>query len=158
MDPLKIAHESFSIEKIYKAAPNSVFSAWGSLSSKSKWFIGPKDWVQVKRELDFRVGGNEVLQGRFGDRLKTVYTARFHSILPDQRIVFVYDMHLNDAIHSVSLASVEIEGLSGGRTRLTFTEQVAFLDGTPGNEGNVSRKNGTEAHLDRLALFLGEEE
>jgi hypothetical protein len=53
----------------------------------------------------------------------------------------------------ISLATVE---LSPGdrRTRLVFTEQVAFLDGTEGPAGTASREHGTAAHLDRIGAVL----
>jgi len=154
MENSSISHETFQIERIYKAPAESVFAAWGSVESKSQWFVGPRDWTVLKREIDFRVGGEEVLIGRFGDGRQTNYSARFHNIVPNRRIVFVYDMHMSSAPHSVSLASVEIDEIDRGRTRLLFTEQVAFLDGTPAKTGGASRKEGTAAHLDRLAKLL----
>lgn len=150
----RIAHETFQIERTFKASPESVFAAWENLEAKASWFIGPDDWHVVKREIDFRVGGHELLIGRFADGRESNFLARFHEIIPTRRIVFVYDMAMMDAPHSVSLASVEIEPLDSDHTRLTFTEQVAFLDGTPGQKGVASRKDGTTAHLERLNAFL----
>ncbi|AOP36293.1 ATPase [Leptospira tipperaryensis] len=154
MQKLKVAHEIFSIEKIYKSSAESVYSAWSNLESKAQWFIGPGDWSVVKRELDFRVGGKELLHGRFPNGKETLYKAEFYNILPNERIVFVYDMYLSNKIHSVSIASVEIESINPKDTRLTFTEQVAFLDETIGREGLLSRKEGTMAHLDRIVEYL----
>lgn len=151
---MKIAHGSFTIEKTYQASAEAVFSAWSDLESRAQWFIGPGDWAQIRRELDFRVGGLEVLHSRFGSGYEPLYESRFHSIVPNRRIVFVYDMHLNGEHHSVSLASVEIESLEPQKTRLIFTEQVAFLDGTSPAEGTASRKEGTSVHLDHLDAFL----
>jgi uncharacterized protein YndB with AHSA1/START domain len=149
-----IAHGSFTIERVYDASPARVFRALSDVEIKARWFIGPEDWNQIKREVDFTVGGVEILHGRFGHGLETLYTARFHAIVPDQRIVWVYDMRLNQTHHSVSLATIEIEPAKGG-TRLLFTEQLAFLDGTDGLEGTASRERGTAAHLDRMAGVLG---
>jgi hypothetical protein len=59
-------------------------------------------------------------------------------------------MHLNDRKISVSLATMEITPL-GNRTRLTVTEQGAFLDGY---EDNGSRELGTGFLLDRLGASL----
>jgi uncharacterized protein YndB with AHSA1/START domain len=150
----KIAHGTFTIEKTYNASAEAVFSAWGDSESRAQWFVGPDDWKVIRRELDFRVGGLEVLHGRFGNGYEPLYESRFYSIVPHQRILFVYDMHLNGEHHSVSLASVEIESLESKKTRLTFTEQVAFLDGTQGGEGTASREEGTLALLNQLAGFL----
>lgn len=110
MKNAKAAHGTFTIEKIYKASAEAVFSAWADLNSRAQWFVGPgDDWKVVRREMDFRVGGHEVLHSRFGNGFEPLYEARFYNIIPNRQIVFVYDMHLNGEHHSVSLASIEIE-------------------------------------------------
>lgn len=148
-----IEHGSFSIERTYDASPEEVFAAWSDAEAKARWFIGPENWTLVKRELDFRIGGHELLHGRFASGRDTIYTARFHDIVPDARIVYVYDMHyemhLERTHHSVSIATVEFESVNK-QTRLVFVEQVAFLDGTNGLEGTAAREHGTAAHLERL--------
>lgn len=154
MENLKIAHEIFSIERVYKSDPGSVYSAWSNVEAKSNWFIGPGDWSVVQRKLDFRIGGEEILHGRFPNGKETLYKARFSDLIENQRIVFVYDMILSGKIHSVSIASIEIEKVDSSSTKLTFTEQVAFLDQTIGREGVASRKEGTLAHLIRLTDYL----
>jgi uncharacterized protein YndB with AHSA1/START domain len=154
MKTSRIAHGTFSIERIYDAVPQRVFDAWSSTEAKAPWFVGPMDWTQVQRELDFRVGGHEILKGRFPSGLETHYSATFHAIEPAKRLAFVYDMFLSNAHHSVSLATVEFEPM-GAKTRLTFTEQVAFLDGTDGEEGTAARHKGTDAHLERLERLVG---
>jgi Activator of Hsp90 ATPase homolog 1-like protein len=55
-------------------------------------------------------------------------------IVPDQRIVYSYEMYSGDDRMSVSLATVEIVPGEDG-TRLTYTEQAAFLDGIDKPEG-----------------------
>lgn len=154
MENLKIAHEIFSIERVYQSDPESVYSAWSNVEAKANWFIGPGDWSVVQRKLDFRIGGEEILHGRFPNGKETLYKARFSDLIENQRIVFVYDMILSGKIHSVSIASIEIEKVDSSSTKLTFTEQVAFLDQTIGREGVASRKEGTLAHLIRLTDYL----
>jgi uncharacterized protein YndB with AHSA1/START domain len=148
-----IAHGSFVIERTYGTSPERLFHALSDIEIKARWFIGPEGWALVKREVDFKVGGVEILHGHFPNGLETLYTARFHAIVPNARIVWVYDMHLSQSHHSVSLATIEIEPANGG-TRLIFTEQVAFLDGTNGADGTSSRERGTAAHLDRMGDLL----
>ena len=145
-----IHHGQFAIERTYSATPERVYAAWSELGAKARWFIGPEGWREVRREIDFRVGGQEILQGRFGEGRVTLYTARFHALSQPQRIVFDYDMHLDEVHHSLSLATVELFPTSNG-TRLLFTEQVAFLDGT---SSVSSREHGTAVHLDRLTTYL----
>jgi uncharacterized protein YndB with AHSA1/START domain len=146
-------HQSFDIERIYKATPERVFAAWSDPAIKSRWFIGPAGWSLVRRELDFTAGGTEVLHGKFTDGSETFFSARYHEIVPNQRIVYVYDMHVKGRLHSVSLATVEFSEV-GSATRMLFTEQVAFLDGTDANAGCASRLHGTAAHLDRIPDFI----
>jgi uncharacterized protein YndB with AHSA1/START domain len=148
-----ISHGTFSIERTYESPPANVFRAWSDAELKARWFVGPETWSQIRRELDFRIGGNELLHGRFANGRETIYTARYHDIVPNERIVYVYDMHLSQTHHSLSLATVEIKPVGNG-AQLLFTEQVAFLDGTNGAEGTSSREHGTAAHFDRLGQQL----
>ncbi len=93
------------------------------------------------------MGGVELLHGRFSGGPDTVFTARYHEIVRDERIVYVYDMHVDKTFLSVSLASVVIRPHESG-SRMIFTEQAVFLDG---KDGAASRQRGTAAHFDRLA-------
>lgn len=147
-----VAHGSFTIERTYNSPPARVFEAWASPELKARWFVGPAGWTQLKRELDFREGGLEVLHGKI-EAVETLFTARYHDIVPGARVVYVYDMHLNGCHHSVSVAAVEFRA-EGAGTRLVFTEQVVFLDGTEGGPGTASREHGTAAHLDRIGSVL----
>ncbi|MFL6696838.1 MAG: SRPBCC family protein [Vitreoscilla sp.] len=155
--PLKApttTHGDFSINRVYDASPADVWAAWTDNATKARWFIGPEGWQQVERTLDLRVGGIEILHGRFAATgAETLFSARYHLIEPQARLVYVYDMHLSGRHHSVSLATVEFIGDPEG-TRLRFTEQVTFVDGTDGRDGTLSRKRGTNAHLDRIASVL----
>lgn len=144
-----IVHDRFTIERIYDATPGEVFAAWSNPKLKSRWFIGPKEWRETRRELDFRVGGEEVLCGEFPGGT-TSFVARFYEIEANTRIVYAYDMHLSGKHHSLSLATVELRPAEGG-TRMIFTEAVAFLDGT---ENAAARERGTAAHFERIAGVL----
>jgi uncharacterized protein YndB with AHSA1/START domain len=73
--------------------------------------------------------------------------------VPDPRIVFAYDMHLDDTRISVSLATVEFMPVRAG-TRLIFTEQAAFLDGYNDLAG---REEGTRVGLNNLDAELKRE-
>lgn len=155
MSQQALAHGAFTIERAYKAKPARVFAAWADPEVKARWFIGPDNWKQVRRELDFRVGGEELLHGRF-DGFETLFVARYYAIEPDARIVYIYDMRLGPKLgthHSVSLATVDLLPAGGG-TKLVFSESVVFLDGTAAAEGTASRERGTAVHLDRIGQYL----
>jgi uncharacterized protein YndB with AHSA1/START domain len=56
------------------------------------------------------------------------FNARYQDIVPNERIIYSYDMNLDEKRISVSLATIEFEPAGSG-TKLTITEQGAFLDG-----------------------------
>ena len=149
-----IVHGSFVIERRYPVTVDRAYGAWTDPELKARWFIGPDDWTQIERSLDVRVGGEEKLRGRFGaSGVETLFVARYHHIVPAQRLVYVYDMYVSGAHHSLSLATVEFQSEREG-TRLLFNEQVAFLDGTSADKGVPARKTGTAAHLDRIVRLF----
>src|SRR5262245_16020637 len=135
----KAIHGSFSLERVYEASPARVFKAFADPKSKARWFVGPNGWQEIERRLDFRVGGEEVVHGRFPDGAESKFVARYHEIVPNARVVYVYDMHANGGFMSVSLATLEFT-LRDGKTALRITEQAVFIDG---EDGNASRREGT---------------
>ena len=145
-------HGSFTLERIYDALPSHVFAAWASAEAKSRWFAGPDEWVAAGREFDFRVGGREYVKGTWPGGHTSTFDARYFDILPDRRIVYAYDMYVDDAKISVSLATVEFFP-DGKGTRLRFTEQAAFLNDY---EDGGSRERGTAGLLDNLGTALRE--
>jgi uncharacterized protein YndB with AHSA1/START domain len=150
MSKRKVAHDSFTIERVYPAAPAKVFKAWARAGSKARWFVGPAGWQQQKREFDFRVGGQEIVVGQVPGQVAHHFLATYHDIVENQRIVYSYHMLAGDTPISVSLATVQIEP-EGSGTRLSFTEQCAFLDDY---DDAGSRAEGTGYLLDNIGRFL----
>jgi uncharacterized protein YndB with AHSA1/START domain len=151
MSERSVTHATFVIERSYGAAPASVFAAWAQPQAKARWFVGPESWTLLERKLDFRLGGRERLRGIHAGGLVSAFDARYFDIVPDQRVIYSYDMHLDDKRISVSLATVEFKPAFAG-TRLIFTEQAAFLDEFDDAGG---RERGTGAWLERLGAYLG---
>lgn len=119
---------------------------------KAAWFIGGKGWTEISRAFDVGKDGTErlrteVLHGRFENGPETLYTARYHTVRGHDLLVYVYDMHLDGAHLSTSLATAAFEA-DGGKTKLTYTEQAVYLDG---EDGSISRRSGVGAQFDRLA-------
>jgi hypothetical protein len=66
---------------------------------------------------------------RFGITFESTilrYDALYYDIVPEQRILYSYEMYADDARISVSVATIELTGLGAG-TALTWTEQGAYL-------------------------------
>jgi uncharacterized protein YndB with AHSA1/START domain len=140
-----VTHGTFVIERTYDATPARVFAAFADPALKQRWF-GDSAMGAAHYELDFRVGGRELSQGTIPDGPTFIYDARFQDIVPDQRIIHTYEMHIDGQRISVSVATIEFKP-EGNATRLVFTEQGAFLDGL---DNPAEREHGTRELLDAL--------
>jgi uncharacterized protein YndB with AHSA1/START domain len=139
-------HATFSIERKYKQTPARVFAAWAEPEAKARWFVGPSDSRSEGYQLDFRVGGREHLEVHMAAGKVHRFDCVYQDIVPGERIVYSYDMHIGEARISVSLATIEFKA-NGAGTRLVFTEQAVFLDGY---DDAGSRERGTAKLLDKL--------
>jgi len=145
-----IKHASFTIERAYRCTAAQAFSAFSDPDLKRRWFSPPDAWSEVEHELEFRVGGREISAGRDPSGTHHGFRSRFHDIVEDERIVYAYDLHLDNRLVSVTLATVELRP-DEDRTRLALTEHGAFFDEL---EDPSLRENGTGAMLDALGRFL----
>ena len=146
-----VVHGVFHLERIYDATPEQVYKALSDEAAKNRWFYGPQGWRPIERFMDFRVGGRERAKGQFEGGVTTTLDAIYHDIIPQQRIVYTYEMHLDERKISVSLATLQIEPAGSGRTKLKVSEQGAFLDGY---DDAGSREHGTGILLDQLGASL----
>jgi uncharacterized protein YndB with AHSA1/START domain len=144
-----VTHETLVVERTYDASQARVFRAFADPAVKARWFGAADDWSGPENVFDFQVGGREHHRSTMAGRLHT-FESRFWDIVPDQRIVFSYDMIVDEVRISVSLATVELKAAGTG-TRLVYTEQGAFLDGF---DMPLSRQDGTGGLLDALGAEL----
>ncbi len=151
MPERSVNHASFVIERTYPAAPARVFAAWASVEAKAIWMDDP-DFKSdgTEAELDFRVGGHERFGGLTPEGSTYSYEATYYDIVPDQRIVYCYEMYAGDERMSVSVTTVELV-LEQSGTKLTYTEHGVFLDGIDKPE---NREEGTTWLLDNLGKYL----
>ena len=103
-----VVHAMFSIERTYSAARSQVFKALTDPAAKEKWFAGGDGYTQLARHMDARPGGREHLQGRWATGVVSTFDAIYHDVVPDERIVYSYEMHLDDRKISVSVATFEL--------------------------------------------------
>ena len=150
--PRSVTHATLRLERIYDAPVARVFEALSDEAAKSKWFRGIEGrWELLERHMDFRVGGHEKLKGKWDSGAVSTFEAIYHDIIPDQRIVYTYEMHIDAKKISVSLATMELKYLAAHSTSLIVTEQGAFLDG---HDDGGSRERGTSFLLDQLGASL----
>ena len=148
-----VAHATFHLERSYDAPIARVWRALTDEAAKQKWFGGtPGSWELLERHMDVRVGGREWLKGRWVGGMVSTFEAIYHDVISNERLVYSYEMHLDDKKISVSLATLQLKA-AGGKTTLMVTEQGAFLDGY---DDAGSREQGTHHLLDALGASLKE--
>lgn len=147
MTSRSVSHTSFVIERKLMPPPKVVFQAWSNPDAKRRWSACH---ALADYRLDFRVGGGETSRVEMPDGTAYLVQSYFLDIVESERILYAYNMQLGETRLSASLVTVLFEP-NGAGTRMTFTEQVAFLDGYQDRE---ERLRGTESGLDRLEQEL----
>jgi uncharacterized protein YndB with AHSA1/START domain len=145
-----VVHDTFVIDRTYNVPVAQVFRAWADPTLKARWFAGAADALGAGYELDFRVGGREVNRGGPPGGPVYTYESQFRDIVPEQRIVYTYEMFADQHRLSVSVSTVQFHD-QGSRTQLVFTEQGVFLDG---HDTAAQREEGTQSLLNSLDAIL----
>jgi uncharacterized protein YndB with AHSA1/START domain len=148
--PRSVVHGVFTVRRSYAASPAQVYRALSDKEAKARWFGGHEGFVALEREMDVRPGGRERVKGRWPSGLVTTFDAVYFDVAVNERLVYAYELSLDDRKISVSLATLQLEAEAGG-THLTVTEQGAFLDGY---DDAGAREHGTGAMLEALGASL----
>jgi uncharacterized protein YndB with AHSA1/START domain len=151
MTERSVQHATFIIERTFEFTPAEVFGAFSAAEAKNRWLFAPDEEAKDGDEFDFSVGGRDHFVVKLEEGHVNSYDARYYDIVPNQRIVYCYEMYVNRARISVSVATIELAPVDAG-TRLTFTEQGAFLDG----EDAKAREDGTAFVIDDFGRALRE--
>ncbi|MFE5477702.1 SRPBCC domain-containing protein [Nocardia sp. NPDC056541] len=145
-----INHAQFTIEREVPVAPAVVFQAFADPAIKAKWFGGEEGWEQGESSIDFQVGGREINEGTFQQKMTSRFVATYTDIIANERLVYTYDMWLNGSHISTSVATWEFEPTTTG-TKLTLVEFGAHLDGFDTGD---QREEGTLGLVDALVTYL----
>ncbi|WP_052200622.1 SRPBCC domain-containing protein [Terriglobus sp. TAA 43] len=153
---------TFTIERHYPHLPEKVFDAFRDPVKKRRWMGGEddpnsaarkhhgQDFEIVSFEMNFkedeferwtfRVPGGELMRN----------DTRYHRIIPNHSIVFVYTMDCGD--HRMSSSQNTVEFIREGQgTKLVFTEQGVYFDDPEAGRG---REIGTNDVLSKLGEEL----
>lgn len=147
-----VVHATFRLERQYPASPARVFRALTDREAKDRWFGGGAGYTMLERTMDVRPGGRERAKGRWASGMVSTFDAVYFDVVPDSRLVYAYEMHLDTRKISVSVATIELRAKDGG-THLVMTEQGAYLDGY---DDAGSRERGTQHLLDALGASLAD--
>jgi uncharacterized protein YndB with AHSA1/START domain len=146
MTERSVTFATFALHRTYPARPQRVFNAFADPVAKARWFNQPEGFVSIEQAFDFRIGGTEVSRGMFKDGPRIDFVALYQDIVAPERIIYTYAMEMDGKRISVSVATLEIKA-EGTGTKLTVTEQGAFLDGF---DDPKQREDGTNQLLDAI--------
>lgn len=150
-----VTHSTFVIERSYPQPPATVFTFFADPVKKRHWFVDGEHKEIDAFELDFRIGGNELVRYHYvagSPYPDAAFTnaGSFQDIVPNQRIVNASTMTMGEMRFSASLVTFEFLQEESG-TKLVFTFQGAFFEGA---DGPQIREMGWRKLLDRLAAAL----
>ncbi len=143
-------HATFVVERTYPVPVNAVWHALSDNKARDQWFGGGSAFDAHEKSHDFLVGGHAVEEGQWHGGPRSRFVSTYTDIVDQQRMVFTYDMWIDEQHISTSLTTIAVEP-EGEGTRLTYTEQGVHLDGLDTVEG---REEGTRGLLDNLGAFL----
>ena len=145
-------HATFVIERAFPAPLERVWHALSDNDARDQWFGGGSAFEIREKMHDFRVGGHGTEEGQWHGGPRSRFVSTYTDIVELQRIVFTYDMWVDDQHMSTSLTTIALE-TDGDQTLLTYTEQGVHFDGLDSVEG---REEGTRGLLEQLATLLAE--
>lgn len=143
-------HATFVIERTYPVSVKAVWHALSDNDARDQWFGGGEAFDTSDKSHDFRVGGQGIEDGQWHAGPRSRFVSTYTDIVEPQRIVFTYDMWVDQRHLSTSLATIVLEPVDEG-TRLTYTEQAVHLDGLDTVEG---REEGMREIFDKLGAYL----
>ncbi|MCU1462052.1 MAG: Activator of Hsp90 ATPase 1 family protein [Acidimicrobiales bacterium] len=143
-------HATFTLERSYPVPVTAVWHALSDTDARDQWFGAGEAFDVHQASHDFRVGGHGLEEGQWRGGPTSRFVSTYTDIVDLQRMVFTYDMWVDDRHLSTSLTTIVVEPDDGG-TRLTYTEQGVHFDGLDTVEG---REEGTRGLLDNLGSFL----
>jgi uncharacterized protein YndB with AHSA1/START domain len=145
-------HATFVIERSYSVPVSAVWHALTDGDARDQWFGGGPEFDASEKSHDFRLGGHAVEAGQWRGGPTSRFESTYTDIVDQHRMIFTYDMWVDDRHMSTSLTTIVVEP-DGDGTQLTYTEQGVHLDGLDTVEG---REEGTKGLLDNLGSFLKE--
>jgi uncharacterized protein YndB with AHSA1/START domain len=144
------AHATFAIERTYPVPVAAVWHALSDRAAREAWFTAGDAFAVDDKQHDFRVGGQSTETGQWHGGPRSRFSSTYTDIVEPHRIVFTYDMWVDDQHLSTSLTTIALED-DGDRTLLTYVEQGVHFDGLDSPEG---REEGTKGLLDQLGAYL----
>jgi len=149
----------FTLTNDLPAPPATVYAAFADPALRDRWFRIPGPSAEHRYELDFREGGGEMASNRFPveDGVEVLgYRSHFLDLVPDTRVTYAYEVMVDGRRRWVSLTTVALEPFGEG-TRMSWTEQYAFLEVTGDGSADVAHlRGGTQLRINGLRKLVEE--
>jgi uncharacterized protein YndB with AHSA1/START domain len=142
-------HDTFSYDRHFAVAPAKVYRAFADKAAKEQWFNGPPGAKSEGGLFEFREGGRETNR-TLAEGTWWGFSAVYADLVPDERIVYTYEMDRDGQRTSVSVVTIELRAAGDG-TDLTLTECGVYLDGI---DRPADRRDGTQMLLAALTAHL----
>jgi uncharacterized protein YndB with AHSA1/START domain len=148
-------HATFVVERDIAAPVEKVWAAFADPEIKAQWFKGDGFTSNVDISEDFRIGGHGVNDADMAEGVRSRFLSTYTDIVEHERIIYTYDMWLNETHASTSLATITFQASERG-TLLTVTEQGVYLDGVhgPGMDAANGREHGTNELIDKMITVV----
>jgi len=147
-----VTHATICLDRVYEAAPARVYAAFTDPEARKRWFFQVDAW-SLHRHSGGETAVGAVESSAFsppGADVVITNNSVYMDVVPNERLVFAYQMTVAGKPISASLATAEFRP-EGQGTRLVFTEQGAYFD----DPGQVAgREEGTRELLEALAAEL----
>lgn len=155
----KVIHSTFVVERSFPASPERLFAALATPEQVRQWWAEGEKHDLLEFTMDFTEGGTQRLVYRMHSDtpiagMTIANDARFQEIIPNNRIVMVATMKLEEKRILASQITFELLPSDDG-TDLLVTYQGAYFDGFGAN-GPQLIEQGWNALLDKLGAVLGE--
>ena len=143
-------HATFVIERDLDAPLDRVWHALSNSDARISGSAAGRRSTPRRSRTPSASADDAVEDGQWHGGPRSRFESTYTDIVAQQRIVFTYDMWVDDQHLSTSLTTIAIEA-EGDRTSLTYTEQGVHFDGLDSVEG---REQGTSGILDQLSNYL----
>ena len=109
------------LERVYDAAPETVFDAFTDPDAQKELYADAPDWV-VESTIDLRAGGRWTIEFGPPGGPAAVETSVFEVVDRPRRLVYTATMRMPDGTSFDTDVEVRFEEEPGGRTRLAMLQ------------------------------------
>ena len=110
------------LERVYEAAPATVFDAFTDPDAQPELYADAPDWV-VESACDLRVGGRWTIEFGPPGQPPARETSVFTAVERPRRLAYVATMTMPDGTSFDTEVEVTFEPAAPGRTRLTIVQR-----------------------------------